>query len=211
MIPSVSPCCPWWSPLVALWNIFRKIQDLFRLRFRVGIVHLGRPQAKMSWSCDSSWFHSMILFHEPKYEAVNISMAPSSLPACYSALQRSYPDKGSWLGKGLFTAYHAHDSKLKKNKSAEPESSKWNMQLCNHWCKRRQRTHLTFVASCRIIRAGRTTKPKQRHYQYQLLASSQDVEKAFMFSWSSLWYDNNLNYRITIQQLPPAVSQPLQL
>lgn len=46
MIPSVSPCCPWWSPLVALWNIFRKIQDLFRLRFRVGIVHLGRPRQK---------------------------------------------------------------------------------------------------------------------------------------------------------------------
>ena len=113
-----------------------------------------------------------------------------------------------------YTAFHAHDSKVNKKKFCRTQLlTMENMQLCNNSCKRRQRIHVTFVASCRIIRAGRTTKPTQWHYQCQSLASSPDVEKAFMFCGSSLWYDNNVNsYRITIQkQLPPAASQPLQL
>ena len=95
------------------------------------------------------------------------------------------------------TAFHAHDSRVKKKHSAEPNSSQWNMQLCNNSCKRRQRIHVTFVASCRIIRAGRSNKPTQWHYQCQSLASSPDVEKAFMFCGSSLWCDNNLNSKTT--------------
>lgn len=47
----------WWggnpspaSPLVTFWNIFRKVQDLVRLRFGVGIVHLIQAFEQRLWA-----------------------------------------------------------------------------------------------------------------------------------------------------------------